>query len=287
MTTQRSGINLIEPGEYRPPLEFHENGVTVTSFGGSLVAVGHIATDGEVVAEVNGKETYRHSHRAGNFEIRRSSFIDDDTFGSSGELTLKLSIVEGGTATVEKTIRFTQNYGREYDAYRQRDHLRQRQRELLNTHRGANELVQRLSMIAERSAATKSYVTGKSSVEPLADLAREFAGIKRFGDISDDAILATFLEPDAVDLAKTLPNAYWLATCLKAAVVPGNTFQKISAAQLKAGFDAVQNPIKSKLEELAPLGSTDARARDAIKAIEGIYLVTADGKVIVNPIITD
>lgn len=282
MSTQKSGISIIDPTEFRPPLEFRENGLVVTSFGGIVVAMGFAAVGGEFVVEVNDKEVLRRQVQQGKFEVRRCDFIDDETWAVGSELLVKLKIVEGGAETATTLYRFTRNYTREYEAYRQRDALRQRQRELLETRRGPNELVQTLARIAERSVGTKSYPGKTSAARSLADLAREFAGIQRFGEISDAQVLATFLEEDAVGLASTLPNDYWFATCLRAAV-KGDIFQKISKAALEAAISEVAIPIKANI---AQVGGNSTEVISALKAIEGVVLI-ADGQLVDNPVFAD
>lgn len=283
MSTQSSSIRLIDPEEFRPPLEFTENGITVTSFGGTLCAVGFAAAGGEIVAVVDGKETFRDPLKAGKFEIRRSSFIDEAAWTGSKELQLKLTIVEDGAVTAEANIRFTKNYTLEYDAFRKREYTRQRQRELLNTRKGPMELIGSLTRVSERAAATKSYIGKANAAKSLAELAREFAGLERFGEISDAQVLATFLEDDAVELASTLPNDYWFATCLKAASVMGDSFKKISKAALEAAIREVAAPIKANIATVAGANNDVA---NALKAIEGVVLI-ADGKLVDNPVFAD
>lgn len=279
MTTQKSRIALIEPGEFRPPPVFYENDVVVSSFGGLLVAAGHIATMGQVIAEVDGIETYRQTQQAGDFEIARSSFVDDAIFTSATALMLRLSIVESGVVTAETKVRFTRNYHQEFQRFNESEHLRRRQRELLNTQRGNTELWQRLGLIAERTSAQKSYF-GSIVVKQLVELACEFAAVNQYASMSEDAVLEMFLEADAIPLAKTLPNAYWFSTCMKAAVtVSGHSFQKISKTALEAAISSVAGPIKDKIAEA---GRNDASVIAALNAIEGVVLI-ADGKLIDNP----
>lgn len=277
--TQNSGISLIDPEEYRPPLEFRENGLITTSFGGNIVAMCNAAADGEFVAEIGGKEVLRMPVKQGKFEIRRRDFIDDNAWATGSDLLLKLKIEINGEESFGVLYRFTRNYTREYEAYRQRDYARQRQRELLETRVGVGEVLQALARVATDSAAKKSYLTGDLSLNALADVARGFRGIARFGEISEEQILETFFEDDALSAVKSMPNAYWFAVCVRAAV-KGDKFAKVSLAALLSATREVAGPIRQNILAIA---ADNAELLRAASAVEGMLLI-GDGQLVANPV---
>ncbi len=278
-TTQKSGISLIDPEEYRPPLEFRENGLITTSFGGNLVAMCNASADGDFVAEIGGKEVLRLPVKQGKFEVRRHDFIDDNAWTTGSDLLLKLKIEINGEESAGTLYRFTRNYTREYEAYRQRDYARQRQRELLETRAGVGEVVQALARLANDNSAKKSYVTGNLSLNVLADVARGFRGIARLGEISEQEILETFFDDDALSAVKSMPNAYWFAVCVKAAV-KGDKFTKISLAALLTATREVAEPIRQNVLTVA---GDNAELLRAASAVEGLLLI-GDGQLVANPV---
>lgn len=282
MSTSKSGINLIDPEEYRPPLQFIEGGIVVTSFGGTVVAVGNLETDGEIVAELDGKETMRYPHKAGKIEIRRSEFIDETIWQArASAVLLRIFTVENGTVTFELKTRFTNDYTREYDAWRKRDYAMQKQRELLNTRRGVNELLQSLHRIVQDSAVMRSYVGSGDVAKGLARLACDFLAVDQWTNLEPRQVLEVFLEDDAIEVATSLPNEYWFAIVLRTAFGGNdNSFAKLSRTKLEEAMRSVATPIR---EQVAARSENGSELRMVLQAVEGITVVGESG-LKVNPI---
>jgi len=234
-----SGIRLIDPADDRPRFsEFVENGIHHTAFHFLLGddALARIEAEAEVVACVDGIETFRQSFSAGRHSFIATEMIPEATQNEPPEtFLLTLAIHENGVQVFERRYEIHSDFHKVRAAFDERQALQKRQSEYRNSRIGQSELVRSLENALMSSSATKCYL----DLEPvpvleLTDVARAFLGISKSSAVSAQQILNEFFSTDAASLISTVPNKYWFARCLletlKGAV---EVFQKITLEQLQ------------------------------------------------------
>lgn len=282
----KTGLSLIEPGDFRPGPSFTEDNVTVTSFGGVIVALAEFEKGGELVVTANDAETYKKAHTAGNrFEVRREDFIPDALWTGSDVLTVRFQMVEDGATTFERVYRFTKNYIGEYQRHQQASYRRGRQREMLETHQGRSALRGALEKILAETGAESSYVDDVLVLQKLAGVARQFLALDQFDDVTDEQILATFFAEDAFDFVKKLPNRFWLAKVIWAAIqVQGDLvrFEKFTHEVLVRATFKLSADTKARV---AAFDQLNTELITAVKVAEGVLVISRSGQQLVeNPV---